>query len=179
MVSVALSWETGTVDSGLAAPLKPSFSKNKNGWTPPKDPQGEDCKKGRVSKKNCWPASIGKKYVGDRLHYLSVEKVDWAKDGDYVLKVYGHGPSAFRSELSAVQNQYIFNEGDYQYFAMSFWLDKSWDQVTKWSTLIAQWKMSPGHPHAAVRLSNTGDYKLYFKGDRLWKKWIPSMVQGI
>jgi len=50
MVSVALSWETGTVDSGLAAPLKPSFSKNKNSWTPPKDPQGEDCKKGRVSK---------------------------------------------------------------------------------------------------------------------------------
>eukprot|EP00747_Dinoflagellata_sp_TGD_P146819 gnl/TRDRNA2_/TRDRNA2_176735_c1_seq2.p1 gnl/TRDRNA2_/TRDRNA2_176735_c1~~gnl/TRDRNA2_/TRDRNA2_176735_c1_seq2.p1 ORF type:complete len:348 (+),score=25.60 gnl/TRDRNA2_/TRDRNA2_176735_c1_seq2:480-1523(+) len=52
---------------------------------------------------------------------------------------------------------------------MSFWLDDSWDQVGKWSTLIAQWKMSPGHPHAAVRLSNEGDYKLYFKGDKLWK----------
>eukprot|EP00747_Dinoflagellata_sp_TGD_P146822 gnl/TRDRNA2_/TRDRNA2_176735_c1_seq6.p1 gnl/TRDRNA2_/TRDRNA2_176735_c1~~gnl/TRDRNA2_/TRDRNA2_176735_c1_seq6.p1 ORF type:complete len:225 (+),score=20.12 gnl/TRDRNA2_/TRDRNA2_176735_c1_seq6:480-1154(+) len=52
---------------------------------------------------------------------------------------------------------------------MSFWLDDSWDQVGKWSTLIAQWKMSPGHPHAAVRLSNEGDYKLYFKGDKLWR----------
>lgn len=182
MVSVELSWETGTVDSGLAIPLKPSFGENKNGWTPPKDPQGKDCVTGKVSERNCWPKSIGKKYVGSSLHYVSVEKVSWARDGDYVLKIYGDGRSnrqwpsrsgggdwAFRSELSAIQSGYQFHEGDYQYFSMSFWIDKSWDQVGKWSVLIAQWKMSPGHPHAAVRLSNEGDYKLYFKGDKLWK----------
>lgn len=174
MVSVLLSWETGTLDSGLAAPLKPSFSENRNGWTPPKDPQGKDCKHGKVSRRLCWPDALGKARVGSSLHSLSVEKASWAKDGDHVLKVYARGSDlgrkgAFRSELSAVQDKYLFHEGDFQYFTMNFWLDKSWDRVTKWSTLIAQWKMSPGHPHAAVRLSNEGDYKLYFKGDKLWK----------
>ena len=179
-VSVTLDWETGTVDSGLAAPLKPSFSENKNGWTPPKDPQGKDCKDGKVKAKDCWPKSVGEKYVGTALHYLSVEKVSWAKDGIHVLKCYADGRNynkggkwAFRSEISAVQDKYLFHEGDYQRFSMNFWLDKTWDQVQKWSTLIAQWKMSPGHPHAAVRLSNEGDYKLYFKGDVLWKNTGP------
>jgi len=189
MVSFVLSWETGTVDSGYQNPLKPSFSKNKDSRCPPKDPYGDDCMNGKVSTSQCWPKSIGKKYVGNRLHYLSVEKVSWAKHGDYVLKDYGDGKHwdrrgdwALRSELSAVQDGYIFHEGDYQYFTMHFWLDETWDQVHKWSTLIAQWKMSSpsaSYPHAALRLSNTGDYKLWFKGGgtrgtrSLWKNSGP------
>eukprot|EP00931_Biecheleriopsis_adriatica_P049494 TRINITY_DN28632_c0_g2_i1.p1 TRINITY_DN28632_c0_g2~~TRINITY_DN28632_c0_g2_i1.p1 ORF type:complete len:1374 (+),score=206.60 TRINITY_DN28632_c0_g2_i1:2-4123(+) len=179
MTSVTLNWETGTVDSGLADPLKPSFSENKDGWTPPKNPLGQDCQTGKVSARDCWPNSVLQQHVGTSLHSVSVEKVGWAKDGEHVLKVFGNGwdlgaKGAFRSELSAVQDKYLFYEGDYQYFSMSFWLDSSWDQISKWSTLIAQWKMSPGHPHAAVRLSNEGDYKLYFKGGSNSELWQPT-----
>lgn len=131
---------------------------------------------GRISESDCWPDSLGKTSVGTSLHYLAVKTVDWAKHGTHVLECYADGSNyeksgdvAFRSELSAVQDRYMFHEGDYQHFTMNFWLDQTWDQISKWSTLIAQWKMSPGHPHAAVRLSNEGDYKLYFKGDNLWK----------
>ena len=45
----------------------------------------------------------------------------------------------------------------------------SWDQVSKYSGLLMQWKMSPGFPHGALRISNLGDYKLYFRGYHLWE----------
>lgn len=168
MVSVSLSWETGTVDDGLAEPLKPSFSENKNSWTPPKNPYRSDCLEGKVSKSQCWPESIGKQYVGTSIHSLSVEKVDWAKDGDYVLKVFGKGwdegtKGAMRSELSALEPEYFFHNGDYHYYTMNFWPDESWDQVDKWSTCITQWKMGGGYPYAVLRFSNEGDYKVFFR----------------
>ena len=42
--------------------------------------------------------------------------------------------------------------------------DESWDQISRSSTVISQWKMTGGIPHAAIRLSNMGDYRLTFRG---------------
>ena len=177
-VHVALDWETGTVDSGLSEPLKPSFSINGDGYNPPKNPASDYCQPKPEDKEKCWPTSAGKSYVngGKDIHSLSVLNVSWARKGDFVLKVYGDGRNygssgdyAFRSELSAVQDQYVFLPGDYQFYSMSFWLDHSWDQVSKYSGLLMQWKMSPGFPHGALRISNLGDYKLYFRGYHLWE----------
>eukprot|EP00746_Dinoflagellata_sp_MGD_P166519 gnl/MRDRNA2_/MRDRNA2_96456_c0_seq1.p1 gnl/MRDRNA2_/MRDRNA2_96456_c0~~gnl/MRDRNA2_/MRDRNA2_96456_c0_seq1.p1 ORF type:complete len:826 (+),score=131.00 gnl/MRDRNA2_/MRDRNA2_96456_c0_seq1:125-2602(+) len=153
--SATLSWETGTVDSGLAIPLEPSFSINGNSQV--------------VDRRR-------KMYVSNRLHNMSVVEVPWAREGSHVLKVCADGRNfgtkrdwGYRSELGAVQDAYTFVPGDYFYYTMSFWPDKSWDQVSKYSTVITQWKMSPGLPHAALRLSNVGDYKLTFRGYDLWE----------
>ena len=113
---------------------------------------------------------------GRSIHSLTVEKVSWAREGEHVLKIYADGRNygtngdyAFRAELSAVQDEYVFLPGDYHLFSMSFWPDgTTWDRVTKYSGLLMQWKMSPGFPHGALRLSNMGDYKLYFRGYDLW-----------
>jgi len=114
--------------------------------------------------------------VANRLHYLKVVEADWAREGTHVLKVYADGRKygtssdyAFRSEVAPVQDEYVFHEGDYHFYTMSFWPDRSWDQVSKYSCVISQWKMSPGLPHAALRLSNLGDYKLTFRGYDLWE----------
>ena len=177
VVHVKLGWESGTVDSGLAEPLKPSFSINGDGWTPPKNPGGSFCQSD-PSDSDCWPESAGLSHVdgGRDIHSLSVHNVSWAREGSHVLKVYadgrnygGSGTYAYRAELSAVQDEYVFLPGDYQLYAMSFWLDSSYDQVSKYSGLLMQWKMSPGYPHGALRISNLGDYRLYFRGYHLWE----------
>ena len=54
-VHVALDWETGTVDSNLSEPLKPSFSINGDGYNPPKNPASDYCQQNKNNKK-CWPA---------------------------------------------------------------------------------------------------------------------------
>ena len=176
---VALDWETGGVSSGLSAPLKPSFSINGNGFVAPKDPANDYCQPDPSQKERCWPESAGKTSVdgGKSIHVLSVQSADWARKGQHVLKVYADGRKygkssgdyAFRCELSAVQDEYVFLPGDWHFYSMSFWLDESWDQVSKYSGLLMQWKMSPGFPHGALRISNLGDYKLFFRGYHLWE----------
>jgi hypothetical protein len=179
-VHVALDWETGEVSSGLAAPLKPSFSVNGNGFVAPKDPANDYCQPTPSAKSKCWPESSGRQTVdgGKSIHALSVlGEVDWARKGRHLLKVFADGRNygkssgdyAFRCELSAVQDEYVFLPGDWHFYSMSFWLDESWDQVSKYSGLLMQWKMSPGFPHGALRISNLGDYKLYFRGYHLWE----------
>lgn len=179
VVHVALDWETGEVSSGLPAPLKPSFSINGNGFVAPKDPANDYCQPDPSKKERCWPESAGKTSVdgGKSIHVLSVKSADWARKGQHVLKVYADGRKygkssgdyAFRCELSAVQDAYVFLPGDWHFYSMSFWLDESWDQVSKYSGLLMQWKMSPGFPHGALRISNLGDYKLFFRGYHLWE----------
>ena len=178
LVHVKLDWETGTVDSGLIDPLKPSFSINGDSWTPPKNPSSDFCQPDPASNSECWPESQGLQHVSDGsdIHHLSVHNVSWAREGTHVLKIYADGrnygtPEDYsrRSELSAVQDQYVFLPGDYQLFSMSFWLDSTYDQMTKYSGLLLQWKMSPSVPHGALRISNLGDYKLWFRGYDLWE----------
>ncbi len=149
-----LNWETGTVSSGLNVPLEPSFSIN--GKSPVVD-------------------SRGNMYVSNQLHNLSVVEATWAREGKHVLKVMGDGRNygtsktyAWRSELGAVQDEYTFVAGDEFWFTASFMPDESWDQISKYSTVITQFKMSPGHPHGALRLSNMGDYKLTYATTGLW-----------
>eukprot|EP00929_Paragymnodinium_shiwhaense_P049616 TRINITY_DN25016_c0_g1_i4.p1 TRINITY_DN25016_c0_g1~~TRINITY_DN25016_c0_g1_i4.p1 ORF type:complete len:606 (-),score=83.19 TRINITY_DN25016_c0_g1_i4:711-2528(-) len=180
-VHVKLGWETGTVSSGLANPLKPSFSTNGNGWVPGKDPYGDTCQPNPTKNSNCWPESKTEVEVdgGKKIHSLTAVEATWAREGKYVLKIYADGRNnqkgksgdyAFRSELSAVQDEYVFLPGDYQLYSMSFWPDgETWDQISKYSGLLMQWKMSPGFPHGALRLSNRGDYMLYFRGYDLWE----------
>lgn len=196
IVHVALDWESGDVASGLTEPLKPSFSKNGDGWVPPKNPENAYCQVNLMlhrktlyrayslvwqptpaSNTDCWPESKEKTMVtGTKTSLSVVDAPSWARKGDKVLRVYadgrnygGSGDYAFRSELSAVQDQYVFLPGDYHFYSMSFWLDSSYDQVSKYSGLLMQWKMSPGFPHGALRISNLGDYKLYFRGYDLWE----------
>ena len=153
--SAVLFFESGTVDSGLAVPLEPTFSINSESTV-------ED--------------SSGDYFVSNALHNLSVEQVSWAREGSHVLKVYADGRNfgtsldyAWRSELGAVQEEYKFFPDDEHYFTASFFPpSSSWDQEQLYSTIISQWKMSGGIPHAALRLSNTGDYKLTFAGADFW-----------
>ena len=116
-VHVKLGWETGFVDSGLPVPLKPSFSINGDGWVPGKDPYKDYCQPNPSSNSNCWPESINETTVngGRSIHSLTVEKVSWAREGQHVLKIYADGRNygtsrdyAFRAELSAVQDQYVY-----------------------------------------------------------------------
>ena len=52
----------------------------------------------------------------------------------------------------------------YQYYTASFYLPSEyWDTVTKYSVILTQWKTVDA-PHGALRLSNYGDYKLYYAG---------------
>eukprot|EP00440_Ansanella_granifera_P044978 gb/GFBE01048743.1/.p1 GENE.gb/GFBE01048743.1/~~gb/GFBE01048743.1/.p1 ORF type:complete len:685 (+),score=103.27 gb/GFBE01048743.1/:1-2055(+) len=114
-------------------------------------------------------------YEANDLHFLQVVKVDWAREGEHVLKVFADGssypdePFAWRSELGAVYNCYTFKTGDFYYVTASFWPDESWCQVSKYATIITQFKMA-SDPHATLKLSNKGDYKLTFKGGQgiLW-----------
>ena len=146
----ALSWESGTVDSGLDDPLEPNFSRN--GQSTVEDGSGN-----RLS-----PTA---------LYNLNAVQGDWARDGDHVLKVYvdgrNYGTSSdygYRAELGTALAPHKFFVGDYQFYTASFWPDASWDNPTLYSTVISQWKMTGGIPHAALRLSNMGDYKLTFRG---------------
>ena len=93
IVHVKMGWETGSVDSGLVVPLKPSFSINGDGWVPGKDPYKEYCQPNPASNSNCWPESINETNVngGRSIHSLTVEKVSWAREGEHVLKIYADG----------------------------------------------------------------------------------------
>ncbi|MGC6605401.1 MAG: Ig-like domain-containing protein [Lentimonas sp.] len=149
-IDVELGWETGSIDSGLSTPLEVNFSFN--GISSVRDGNGG-------------------LYEASELHYLAVEKVSWAREGSHVLKVYADGRNygtgsdhSWRAELGAVQDEYVFYQEDEHYYSMSFWLDDTWDQTSRYSTIISQWKMTGGIPHAALRLSNLGDYKLTFAG---------------
>eukprot|EP00931_Biecheleriopsis_adriatica_P042588 TRINITY_DN24278_c0_g1_i3.p1 TRINITY_DN24278_c0_g1~~TRINITY_DN24278_c0_g1_i3.p1 ORF type:complete len:953 (+),score=129.01 TRINITY_DN24278_c0_g1_i3:86-2944(+) len=116
------------------------------------------------------------------IHYQEMMTVDWARQGEGVLKFYADGtalgtgksvPSGLdasnRCELGAVQSEYQFVVGGEVYYTASFWLpSKYWDQVSLYSIIITQFKMG-SDPHGALRISNMGDYKIYMAGGgNLW-----------
>jgi hypothetical protein len=118
------------------------------------------------------------------LHYQEVVTVPWARKGNGVLKFYadghdafgqGSGDSSFRSELGAPQDEFIYAPGDEVYFSSSFWPPgEYWDNVTQYSIVIAQFKMD-SQPHGELRLSNLGDYQLFYRNSQgLWDDKAPT-----
>ncbi|NOH29133.1 heparin lyase I family protein [Vibrio mediterranei] len=126
-------WENGLANSGLPGELTPSFSSSYDSLT-------------KI------PASY---------HYYEVAQVDWARTGNHVMKFYGE-PPAYRSETAFMDGRYQYAPGDDFYFSASIRPDASWQTITKYSIILAQWKSFSSGPHAAVRLSNDGLFKLSF-----------------
>jgi len=118
------------------------------------------------------------------LHYHEMMSVPWARKGNGVLKFYadgrnaygqGSGDSSFRSELAGVQDEFKFVPGDEVYFSASFWPPSEyWDNVQQYSIVITQFKLD-NQPHGELRLSNRGDYKLFYRNARgLWDAKAPT-----
>lgn len=128
------NYENGTPQSGLEQLLTPSFSSSYDSLTQ-------------------IPASY---------HYYSVENVPWARTGEHVLKFFGE-PPAYRSELAFMNSDYNYSPGDDYYFSASIRPDASWQNITKYSIIVTQWKSFQSGPHGAIRLSNNGDFKLTFQ----------------
>ena len=140
-----IDWENGQgVDDGLTNPPDHSYSINGD-------------------------SSVGRPMGPLHGHYVT--NVTWARSGSHVLETYVDGSNypdpdyGMRSELGYMHSDYRFNPGDEHYYTMSFYPPSSyWDNITLYSAIISQWKMFGGGPHAALRLSNRGDYKLTFEG---------------
>ena len=118
------------------------------------------------------------------LHYHQIMSVPWARKGNGVLKFYadgrnaygqGSGDSSFRSELGGVQDEFKFVPGDEVYFSASFWPPgEYWDNVKQYSIVITQFKLHD-QPHGELRLSNRGDYNLFYRNARgLWDAKAPT-----
>ena len=118
------------------------------------------------------------------LHYHEMMSVLWARKGNGVLKFYadgrnaygqGSGDSSFRSELAGVQDEFKFVPGDEVYFSASFWPPSEyWDNVQQYSIVITQFKLHD-QPHGELRLSNRGDYKLFYRNAHgLWDAKAPT-----
>ena len=89
-----------------------------------------------------------------------------AREGDNVIRIYADGSKSNRSELAHLNNETIFKAGEEYYFSGSFFAPKSeWDPVTEGgSTVITQLKQyGGGDPNFELRLSNNGDYKMFWR----------------
>jgi uncharacterized repeat protein (TIGR02059 family) len=100
-----------------------------------------------------------------------------AREGDYFIEFYADSslydvtavsqsnPYVLRTEIAnsetiaAYKEGYVF-ESSYSFYAPS----SDWNEATKYSTLINQWKEHGGAtPEFGIRLSNNGDYKVLFQ----------------
>ena len=180
-----LDWESGFPDGSpaLSPALEPSFSINIQSNVDGCSNSGNEiteckCGVGGYSPRNC------DTYLGiSSLHGHEVlTGLDWARKGQGVLKIYADGrerglndyvPSgryaSNRAEIGSIGYTYL--NGDDVYYTASFYLpSENWDQVSRYSTVITQWKMT-SDPHGALRVSNLGDYKLYYRGgEGLWEQ---------
>ena len=180
----SMEWESGFPDGspGLNPAQEPSFSINEDsnvqGCSDSSSNEILRCKCGVIpgySPRNC-----DKYYGNSKLHSQSLETVSWARKGSGVLKFYADGRnqglndrtpsgkySSNRCELGTIP--YRYDEGDDVYYTASFYLpSRYWDQKTKYSIVISQWKIV-SNPHGALRISNEGDYKIYYAGGSgLW-----------
>jgi hypothetical protein len=95
-----------------------------------------------------------------------------APEGDYVLRFHGdssnYGSSTPKSFTKRVElgnrdwNTRAFPDRDVYISASLYLPADTWDQVTRYSTIIFQHKQYPGaDPNFELRLSNMGDYNLY------------------
>ena len=177
-----MDWESGFPDGSpvLDPAQEPSFSLNQRSSVATCDTTGgneiTECKCGvnGYSPRNC------ETYYGNSsLHSQTVVTgVEWARKGTGVLKYYADGrelgtqssvPSgkyaSNRCELGTIP--YRYDAGDDVYYTASFYLpSRYWEDKTLYSIIITQWKITD-NPHGALRVSNLGDYKLYYEGGSL------------
>lgn len=106
---------------------------------------------------------------------------DWPNlstiDGDHLIRFYADGRNNLsdgigggpingsyskRAELSDNRTKGKYTNGEERYYTLSFWPPKEiWDNSTKYSTIITQWKQfEGGWPNFEVRLSQKADYKI-------------------
>jgi len=104
----------------------------------------------------------------NNLHYHEVDSVSWTRQGNYVLKTYLDGSNrgtgldfGNRSEIALNSSNELFTDGDEHFFEISFRPDNTWDAKSEYGIVITQWKMNAGGPHAVIKLSNEGDYRVY------------------
>ena len=177
-----LDWESGFPDgTPHLSPrgVEPSFSFNGDSKVVTCSSSTSDSRRRCKCGENGYsPYRCEVNYGMSDLHYQEMLTVPWARKGNGVLKFYadgrnaygqGSGDSSFRCELGAPQDEFIFGPGDETYVSSSFWLPGDyWDAVTKYSTVITQFKMH-SNPHGEVRLSNRGDYELFYRNAHgLW-----------
>ena len=177
-----LDWESGFPDgTPHLSPrgVEPSFSFNENSNVVTCSSSTSDSRRRCKCGENGYsPYRCEVNYGMSDLHYHEMLTVPWARKGNGVLKFYadgrnaygqGSGDSSYRCELGAPQDEFIFGPGDETYVSTSFWVPgEFWDPVTRYSTVITQFKMH-SDPHGEVRLSNRGDYALFYRNAHgLW-----------
>ena len=183
-----LDWENGFPDgTPHLSPrgLEPSFSFNGNsGVSSCSDSTSDSRRRCKCGENGYSPYRCEINFGMSDLHYHEMLTVPWARKGNGVLKFYadgrnafgqGSGDSSFRSELGAPQDEFIFVPGDEVYYSASFWPPgEYWDNPTMYSITITQFKMH-SNPHGELRLSNRGDYKLYYRNSEgLWDEKAPT-----
>ena len=177
-----MDWESGYPDGSptLDPAMEPSFSINTQSSVQGCSNSGNEITKCKCGVNGYSPRNCEIYWGISSLHSQTLETVSWARKGNGVLKYYADGrelglgssvPSgkyqSNRCELGSIP--YRYDAGDDVYFTSSFYLPSQyWDTKTKYSIVITQWKIV-SNPHGALRLSNMGDYKLYYAGaDGLW-----------
>lgn len=111
------------------------------------------------------------------IHSITVVSDENARSGSKVLKFEATSDSN-RNELAYIGGEYAFDENDEHYFAASYRPDDSWANPALYSIIISQWKMYGGGPHAALRLSNAGDYRLTFHGQAAGNEVVDLGIMG-
>ena len=173
----SLDWERGFPDGspGLDLAMEPSFSLNGASTVEGCSDSGNEITKCKCGVNGYSPRNCDTYYGISSIHSQTLETVSWARKGNGVLKYYADGRelglgssvasgkyASFRCELGSIP--YRYDAGDEVYYTASFYLPSQyWDTKTKYSTVITQWKIT-SDPHGALRLSNMGDYKLYYRG---------------
>ena len=172
-----MDWESGFPDGSpdLDPAMEPSFSLNMDSDVATCSDSGNEITECKCGVNGYSPRNCHLYYGISSLHSQTVETVSWARKGNGVLKFYADGrelglgdqvPSgkyaSNRCELGTIP--YRYDAGDDVYYTASFYLPSEyWDTVTKYSVILTQWKIVDD-PHGALRLSNYGDYKLYYAG---------------
>lgn len=175
----SMDWETGYPDGSpdLDPAQEPSFSLNRQSSVEGCTDSGNEITKCKCGVNGYSPRNCDKYYGISSLHSQTVETgLTWARKGSGVLKFYADGralgtgnsvPSgqyaSNRCELGSIP--YRYDAGDHVYYSASFYLPSTyWDQTDSlYSIIITQWKIT-NDPHGALRISNLGDYKVYYAG---------------
>lgn len=187
--TIELNWESGYPDGTplLSSGMEPSFSFNKLSDVKSCDNDTNDTRRQCQCGVNGYsPFRCETNFGMSDLHYQELVVANWSREGNGMLKLYadgrnaygkGSGDSSFRNELGG--GPAVFYPGDEVYYSMSFWPPSEfWDTINDYSIIITQWKKAGGGiPHGVLRLSNNGDYKLFYHNDRdLWDGTAPIAV---
>ena len=177
-----MDWESGFPDGSpvLDPAQEPSFSLNQvSDVATCRTSGGNEITECKCGVNGYSPRTCETYYGNSSLHSQTVVTgVNWARKGTGVLKYYADGrelgtqssvPSGKyalnRCELGTIP--YRYDAGDDVYYTASFYLpSRYWDESTLYSIIITQWKITD-NPHGALRVSNLGDYKLYYEGGSL------------